>query len=166
MRLLRINLPNLCPNMNHFDAVDFSECHSEEVMFLLTLSVDFMIVVSNTKSMWLPFHFVIGCSVWCQNYDELPIRDTRLIALRKKIKWKKTRKIQWKLDTTVLKRSDITKYPIITILNQSQWNQLFCVVFLVFTTDITKYLINQTNFPRLMYVNIYRVSTVHKIGAV
>ena len=24
--------------MNHFDAVDFSECHSEEVMFLLTLS--------------------------------------------------------------------------------------------------------------------------------
>ena len=37
--LLRINLPNLCPDMNHFDAVDFSECHSEEVMFLLTLSV-------------------------------------------------------------------------------------------------------------------------------
>ena len=27
--------------MNHFDAVDFSECHSEEVMFLLTLSVIF-----------------------------------------------------------------------------------------------------------------------------
>ena len=25
--------------MNHFDAVDFSKCHSEEVMFLLTLSV-------------------------------------------------------------------------------------------------------------------------------
>ena len=39
MCLLRINLPNLCPNMNHFDAVDFSECHSEEVMFLLMLSV-------------------------------------------------------------------------------------------------------------------------------
>ena len=33
MCLLRINLPNLCPNMNHFDAVDFSECHSEEVSF-------------------------------------------------------------------------------------------------------------------------------------
>ena len=32
MCLLRINLPNLCPNMNHFDAVDFSECHSEEVI--------------------------------------------------------------------------------------------------------------------------------------
>ena len=32
--LLRINLPtcNLCPNMNHFDAVGFSECHSEEVI--------------------------------------------------------------------------------------------------------------------------------------
>ena len=29
---LRINLSNLCPNMNHFDAVDFSECHSEEVI--------------------------------------------------------------------------------------------------------------------------------------
>ena len=28
--------------MNHFDAVDFSECHSEEVMeFLLTLSLDY-----------------------------------------------------------------------------------------------------------------------------
>ena len=25
--------------MNHFDAVDFSECYSEEVMLLLTLSV-------------------------------------------------------------------------------------------------------------------------------
>ena len=25
--------------MNYFDAVDFSECHSEEVMFLLTLSL-------------------------------------------------------------------------------------------------------------------------------
>ena len=39
MCVLRINLPNLCTNMNHFNAVDFSECHSEEVMFLLTLSV-------------------------------------------------------------------------------------------------------------------------------
>ena len=31
----------MCPNMNHFDAVDFSECHFEEVIikFLLTLSV-------------------------------------------------------------------------------------------------------------------------------
>ena len=40
MCLLRINLPNLCPDMNHFDPVDFSECHSEAVIsFLLTLSV-------------------------------------------------------------------------------------------------------------------------------
>ena len=40
MCLLRINLPNLCPNMNHFDAVDFSECHSEKVIsFFLTLSL-------------------------------------------------------------------------------------------------------------------------------
>ena len=29
MCLLRIALPNLCQNINHFDAVDFSECHSE-----------------------------------------------------------------------------------------------------------------------------------------
>ena len=26
--------------MNHFHAADFSECHSEEVMFLLTLSLE------------------------------------------------------------------------------------------------------------------------------
>ena len=40
MCLLRINLPNLCPDMNQFDAVDFSECHSERSdKFLLTLSV-------------------------------------------------------------------------------------------------------------------------------
>ena len=26
--------------MNHCEAVDFSECHSEEVMFNLTLSID------------------------------------------------------------------------------------------------------------------------------
>ena len=32
MCLLRINLPNLCPNMIHVDALDFSECHSEEVI--------------------------------------------------------------------------------------------------------------------------------------
>ena len=44
MCLLRIHLPTLCPNMNHFDAVDFSECHSEEVIkFLLTLSVVVML---------------------------------------------------------------------------------------------------------------------------
>ena len=41
--LLRINLPNLCPNMNHFDAVDFSECHSEEVINFFWRSVYFMI---------------------------------------------------------------------------------------------------------------------------
>ena len=25
-------LPNLCPNMNHFNALDFSECRSDEVI--------------------------------------------------------------------------------------------------------------------------------------
>ena len=39
MCLSRINLPNLCPNMNHFDAVDFSECHSEEVISFFWRSV-------------------------------------------------------------------------------------------------------------------------------
>ena len=37
--LLRINLPNLCPNMNHFDAADFSEWHSEEVISFFWRSV-------------------------------------------------------------------------------------------------------------------------------
>ena len=44
MCLLRTIL-YLCPNMIHFDAVDFSECRSEEVMFLLTLSVYFMLLL-------------------------------------------------------------------------------------------------------------------------
>ena len=39
MCLSKMTLANLCQNMIHFDAVDFSECRSEEVMFLLTLSV-------------------------------------------------------------------------------------------------------------------------------
>ena len=39
--ILRMNLPNLCPNMNHFDAVDFSECHSEEVISFFWRSVYF-----------------------------------------------------------------------------------------------------------------------------
>ena len=30
---------NLCPNMNHFDATDFSECHSEEVISFFWRSV-------------------------------------------------------------------------------------------------------------------------------
>ena len=36
---LRINLPNLCPNINHFDEADFSECHSEEVISFFWRSV-------------------------------------------------------------------------------------------------------------------------------
>ena len=40
MCLFRTNLPNLCPNMIHVDALDFSECHSEEVTgFFSTLIV-------------------------------------------------------------------------------------------------------------------------------
>ena len=36
---MRRTIAYLCPNMIHFDEVDFSERHSEEGMFLLTLSV-------------------------------------------------------------------------------------------------------------------------------
>ena len=39
MCLIRITIANLCPNMLHFDALDFSEFLSEEVKFLLMLSV-------------------------------------------------------------------------------------------------------------------------------
>ena len=48
---LRINLPNLCPNMNPFDAVDFSECHSEEVISFFGRSV----YVHNT---------LLACPIW------------------------------------------------------------------------------------------------------
>ena len=57
-----ITIANLCPNMIHFNAFDFSECRSEEVMFLLMLSVlpktfwdrlssdtDFQIYLENSK---------------------------------------------------------------------------------------------------------------------
>ena len=37
--LLRINLPNLCPNMIHVDALDISEWHSEEVISFFWCSV-------------------------------------------------------------------------------------------------------------------------------
>ena len=39
MCLVRSILANLCPIKIHFNALDFSVCRSEEVMFLLTLSV-------------------------------------------------------------------------------------------------------------------------------
>ena len=39
MCLLRINWPKTCLNMNHFDAVDSSECHSEEVISFFWCSV-------------------------------------------------------------------------------------------------------------------------------
>ena len=39
MWLIWTTTTNLCPNMIKFDVVDFSECRSEEVMFLLMVSV-------------------------------------------------------------------------------------------------------------------------------
>ena len=42
MCLLRMTLPNLCPNMIHVDALDFSEWHSEEVISFFWRSVYFV----------------------------------------------------------------------------------------------------------------------------
>ena len=42
MCLVRSTIANLCPIMIHFNALDFNVCRSEEVMFLLTLSVFFI----------------------------------------------------------------------------------------------------------------------------
>ena len=36
---VRSTIANLCPRMSYFHVLDFSECRSEEVMFLLILSV-------------------------------------------------------------------------------------------------------------------------------
>ena len=43
MCLLRINLPNLCPNMIHIDALDFSGWHSKEVISFFWRSVYFIL---------------------------------------------------------------------------------------------------------------------------
>ena len=67
MCFLRINVPNLCPSMNHFDAVDFSECHSEEVISFFWRSVYMCLclyhyVFKFLKCKYLPkiiLHFVI-----------------------------------------------------------------------------------------------------------
>ena len=40
MCLVRSIFANLCPIMIHLNALDFNVCRFEEVMFLLTLSVE------------------------------------------------------------------------------------------------------------------------------
>ena len=58
MCLLRISLPNLCPTLNNFDAVDFSECHSEEVISYLDAQCSyFAVVYINDLSLTLKFSF-------------------------------------------------------------------------------------------------------------
>ena len=52
MCLLRINVPNQCPDINHFDAVDFSECHWRSDKFLLTLSVFRVQIFSRFWTRW------------------------------------------------------------------------------------------------------------------
>ena len=50
MSLIRSIKAYLCPNVINFDGVDFSECRSEEVMFLLMLSVDGNLVLYQIKA--------------------------------------------------------------------------------------------------------------------
>ena len=48
--LIRITIANLCPNMLHLDALDFSEFLSEEVKFLLMCIVDVIVnAVKHTR---------------------------------------------------------------------------------------------------------------------
>ena len=53
MCLWRINLPNLCPNMIHVDALDFGGWHSKELSdkFLLTVSV-VLVNSENKEFLW------------------------------------------------------------------------------------------------------------------
>ena len=62
MCLLRTNLPNLCPNMIHVDALDLSECHSEEVISFFWCSVYVSILESKLK-FWRSLMFIIHVEV-------------------------------------------------------------------------------------------------------
>ena len=56
----------MCPNMNHFDAVDFSECHSEEVISFFWRSV-------YVTFWWFVLQYeTLGhvCYIWKQNWKE------------------------------------------------------------------------------------------------
>ena len=52
--------------MNNFDAVDFSECHSEEVMFLLTFSVFYAGAPQGNGEPYsiTDGDFVVGNTIW------------------------------------------------------------------------------------------------------
>ena len=67
MCLLGINLPNLCPNTNHFAAVDFSECHSEEVISFFWRSVyNWNELYDNNKEL-----FTVKTYWFCIDYHKL-----------------------------------------------------------------------------------------------
>ena len=51
MCLVMSIMANLCPIMIHFCALDFNVCRSEEVKFLLTLTVDFILFFSSVYNM-------------------------------------------------------------------------------------------------------------------
>ena len=48
--LIRSNIANLCPNMMHFDALDFCECRCRSDKFLLTPSVQWELKKGNRDS--------------------------------------------------------------------------------------------------------------------
>ena len=64
MCLLRINLPNLCPNMIHVDALDFSEWHPEEVISFFWRSVYYRY----TLEIFFFFFFFGGGGGWMRGW--------------------------------------------------------------------------------------------------
>ena len=83
--LLRIKFPYLCLKLNHFDAVDFSECHSEEVISFfwrsvyigsvipkLVLTVNWLIKLSEGSSLFLVSLYSTGACI--AKHMGLPIK--------------------------------------------------------------------------------------------
>ena len=81
MCLLRINLPILCPNMNHFDAVGFSECHSEEVISFFWRSVYF------TSLFWKRPAFEKACNQWISVLSEWQVNKDKVLCQKAQWLW-------------------------------------------------------------------------------
>ena len=95
MCLLTINLPNLCPNMNHFDAVDFSECHCEEVISFFWRSV---YITSTCKRIALPWLLQHGFTLDAPHGTPM-YRDVQrhLASTKSKIMWNNWCIVKWEL---------------------------------------------------------------------
>ena len=63
MCLIRRTIAYLCPNMINFDVVDFSECRSEVVMFLMTLGVHREIAEINESTRFFECIIFLSCTV-------------------------------------------------------------------------------------------------------